>query len=89
MPTSKQTPKEPKAVSFSPKTESDQLALEIARAFNEEYRLPMYRHFCRTIDIRTVRYLFQKVQSLSDEKIKKSKPALFIYLLKKYAKTEK
>ncbi len=73
-------------VPFTPKTEGDRLALEIARTFQEETHLPKYLHLCATYDLDIVKRVFFEVQRIPKEKIKKSKAALFTYLVKKYAK---
>jgi hypothetical protein len=74
-------------VPFVPKTKEDQLALDIARAFNDEKHLPMYRFFCGKYHDSVIRKAFSEAKSYPEEKINKSRPALFIYLIKKHAKT--
>lgn len=74
------------AVPFTPKTEGQKLALEIARAFQEETHLPKYLHLCARYDLDIVKRVFFEVQRIPQDKIKKSKAALFTYLVKKYAK---
>ena len=74
------------AVPFTPKTEEERLALEIARAFNDEASLPKYLRLCADHDLEIVRRVFNEVQRIPQEKIKKSKGALLTYLVNKYAK---
>ncbi len=76
----------PQAVPFTPKTEGDRLALEIARTFEDETRLPKYQHLCAYYDLDIVKRVFFEVQRIPQEKIKKSKGALLTYLVKKYGK---
>jgi len=71
---------------FEPKTKADYLALKIARAFNEESKLPLYRVLCENFNDQVVKKAFDDVMNVPEEKIKKSRAALFAYLLKKYAK---
>jgi hypothetical protein len=73
-------------LNFQPKTKADHLALKIARAFREESKLPLYRVCCENFDEETIRKAFAKVMTVPDDKIRKSRSALFAYLLKKYAK---
>ena len=77
-----------KAIPFEPKSNTDKLALEIAQSFNDEKHLPMYRFFIEKYGAELVKDAFKKVDSIPSEKIKKSKVALFIYLLRKYARKE-
>jgi hypothetical protein len=73
-------------LSFQPKTKPDYLAMKIAKAFNEESKLPLYRVLCENFNDQIVKKAFDEVMNVPDEKIKKSRAALFAYLLKKYAK---
>jgi len=73
-------------IPFKPQNATDLLALDIARAFNDEHHLPTYRFFCDQYDETGVRRAFSEAKSIPDHKIKKSKSALFIYLIRKYAK---
>lgn len=73
-------------LNFQPKTQADHLALEIARAFKEESKLLLYRVLCENFNDQVVKKAFDAVMNVPDEKIKKSRAALFAYLLKKYAK---
>ena len=76
----------PKAVPFTPKTEGDRLAMEIARSFNDETSLPKYQQLCASHDPVIVKRVFLEVQRIPLERIKRSRGALFTYLVKKYAK---
>ena len=73
-------------LNFQPKTKSDYLALKIARAFKEEHRLPLYRAVCENFQEEGIETAFSEVMALPDNKIKKSRAALFIHLMKKYGK---
>ena len=73
-------------LNFQPKTKADYLALKIARAFKEEHRLPLYRACCENFEEEGIKQAFEEVMAVPDDKIKKSRPALFIHLMKKYAK---
>lgn len=75
----------PKDLPFEAKTKNDLLALDIARSFHDEAHLPMYRHFCVSMDESVIRRAFSEAMQTPEENIKRSRPALFIYLLRKYA----
>ena len=83
-----QNTKSQEAISFEPKSDSDKLAFRIAQSFKDEKHLPMYRFFIEKYGAELVKDAFKKVDSIPSEKIKKSKVALFIYLLRKYARKE-
>jgi hypothetical protein len=73
-------------LTFRPKTKSDYLALKIARAFSEEHKLPMYRACCENFEESGILKAFSETMAVPDDKIRKSRPALFVHLMKKYAK---
>lgn len=77
-------PTTPKPISFIPQNASDGLALEIAKAFNDETRLPLYRQICSAHDHSATYRAFRIVLRMPIHKIKKSRRALLIYLLRKY-----
>lgn len=61
------------------------LALEVARALEDEVALPQYQRACARHDEQLIRRALQEVLSTPKSKIKRSRPALFFYLVKKYA----
>ncbi len=63
----------------------DDLAMAIAKAFQEESRIDLYRHVFQKHDVPTIRKTFEKVNKVPVGKIKKSKSALFFFLLNKNA----
>jgi hypothetical protein len=73
-----------KAIKFEPKTPSDALALEIAKSFGDEIRLPLYRQICAAHNHSNVYRAFKDALRTPIHKIKKSRRALLIYLLRKY-----
>lgn len=76
---------ESKPLRFIPHSAADALALEIATAFNDEVRLPFYRQVCCANPQAIVYRAFRAAQSMPSWRIKKSRRALFTYLLHKYA----
>lgn len=76
--------KELKPIKFEPKTPSDALALEIATAFGDQAHLPLYRQICSAHNHSHVYWAFKDALRTPIRKIKKSRRALFIYLLRKY-----
>ena len=78
-----------KPVPFVPRNEREELALEVARALHEEHRLPIYLELGKTYPVDTIRRSLEEVKRVPESKIRKSKAALFTYLLKKHAKEQK
>jgi hypothetical protein len=74
----------PKSLKFIPKTPADALALEIAKAFDDEVRLPLYRQICLAHEQSIVFRAYRNVLQTPLNKIKKSRRALLIYLIRKY-----
>ena len=66
-------------------TSKDDLAMEIAKTFQEEHRTELYRFICQKHDESTIRKAFEETTKVPVSKIKKSKSALFFFLLNKYA----
>ena len=64
---------------------TDDLATEIARTFQEEHRTDLYRYIFQKHDESTIRRAFEETTEVPASKIKKSKSALFFFLLNKYA----
>jgi hypothetical protein len=62
----------------------DDLAIEIAKVFQEEERTDQYRYIFQKHDEATIIRAFDEVTKLPASKIKKSRSALFFYLLNKY-----
>ena len=75
-----------KPIPFKPDAGRDELAHQIAKTFGDEVHLPMYHFFTRKYGEELVTKAFEEAKSVPSEKIKKSRPALFIFLLRKYAK---
>lgn len=76
------TPNRP--IPFIPKTAADALALEIARAFSDEVRLPFYRQVCTAHSNGLVYRAYREALAMPSHQIKKSRRALFIYLIRQY-----
>lgn len=71
-------------IPFIPKTAADALALEIARAFGDEVRLPFYRQVCAAHSNGLVYRAYREALAMPSYQIKKSRRALFIYLIRQY-----
>jgi len=82
---SKQQHEAPEQGALNAKTKIDLLVLEVAEGLGEKHRLPLYRRICRKFDESIIRQALSEVRSIPDEKIKKSRAALFVYLVRKYA----
>jgi hypothetical protein len=73
---------------FRPKTKSEHLAVMIAAAFNDEEKIGLYVVYCKKHSHEVIQRAFAEAQNFPEEKIKKSRVALFFYLLKRYAHEE-
>ena len=71
---------------FKPKTRKELLASDLARGLNDSKSLPFYLSVVRQYPEPLLRKLLGEVREIPSEKIKKSRAALFNYLLKQYAK---
>jgi len=70
---------------FKPKTRKELLAQDLARELNDYGNLPLYLYYCRKYPESLIRRVLGEVKEARPERIKKSKAALFNYLVKKYA----
>lgn len=75
-------------LNFIPKTKQESLALEIAKEFREVEHLPLYLFFCNKYPEAVIRRAYGEAKETKEENIKKSRGALFIYLVQKYAKEQ-
>lgn len=73
---------------FKPKTRKELLALDLTRELNDCKSLPLYLHYCKKYPESVIRKALGEVKETPLERIKKSKAALFSYLIKKYAQRE-
>ena len=73
----------PKEIKFIPKSKEDLLALEISEVFGDRKLLPLLVFYCKKYPESIIRRAFSETKQIPKEKIKKSKIALFIYLLHK------
>lgn len=71
------------------KTEAEEQATRIAKEFNDEDNVEYYRSLCRDYPEKIIKKALDTVQCVPDNKIKKSRGALFTYLVKKYASQQK
>ena len=60
------------------------LAQEIAQAFGDTSQVDVYRRICNTHDRQVVYRAYREAVDVPLSKIKKSRSALFIYLIRKY-----
>ena len=73
-------------VPFIPKTNADALALEIAQSFKDEIRLEMYRRVCVSREHSVVYKAFRETMAIPAHQVKKSRPAIFFFILHAYDK---
>jgi len=69
--------------------EQQRLAQRIAKEFEDEGNLGYYEDLCERYPEHLINRAFSEVQRVPQSKIKKSRGALFTYLLKKYADKKK
>ncbi len=72
------------AIPFTPRGKSDSLALEIARDFNDEARLPLYRQVCSNHNYQLVYRAYRVTMATPFSQIRRSRKALFLFLIRKY-----
>ncbi len=72
----------------SPKTKEEVLAKEIAHTFNDMEGIGLYLDYCRRYPEYVIRRAYGEVKELPDTAIRRSRGALFNYLVQKYAKEQ-
>ncbi|WKZ32794.1 MAG: hypothetical protein QY316_12945 [Thermodesulfobacteriota bacterium] len=70
---------------YKPRTEKELLAMDLAEALNDTKNLPLYLSYCNKYPEQLLRRVLGEVKELPREKIRKSRGALFNYLVQKYA----
>jgi len=71
---------------FRPKSRQELLALDLASALNDTGSVRLYLSYARKYPESLLRRVLGEVKEIPSEKIKKSRAALFNYLIKQYAK---
>jgi biotin operon repressor len=74
---------------FKPKTREELLAHDLASALNDMKSLSIYLFYARRYPESLLRRILGEVKEIPDGDIKKSRAALFSYLIKKYAQDHK
>ena len=67
---------------------AEELARHIASEFGDMRNLAVYRQHCEQYPEKAARRAYEETLSVPPEKLKRSRLALFIYLVKKYATEE-
>lgn len=70
---------------ISDKKEAINLAYRIALTFNDTANNQAYLTYCKRYSLEIIQQAFIQARELPEEKVKKSRSALFFYLVKKYA----
>jgi len=70
---------------FQPTNKREWLAYTVAETFNDTDHLKLYLTYCQKYASHIIQRAFAEARSVPDEQIKKSRTALFFYLIKKYA----
>ena len=71
---------------FNPKSREELLALDLANALKDSKGLPLYLSLSKRYPESFLRKVLGEVKEIPDHKIKKSRGALFNYLIRKYVK---
>lgn len=74
--------------SFIPRNSQDWLALDICEALDDQDNLPLYLSYVRRYPPRIIQRAFNEARKLPENKIKKTRGALFTYLVKHYAEDQ-
>lgn len=73
------------AKTFIPRNSQDLLALDICQALDDSDNLPLYISYIRKYPPKIIQQAFNAARKLPENKIKKTRGALFTYLVKHYA----
>ena len=71
---------------FKPQTREELLALDMAQTLSDLKSLPLYLKYAKSLPESRIREALSWVKQVPDENIKKSRAALFNYIIKKNAK---
>ena len=66
-------------------TKRDYVARMIAETFKAEAEVKRYRNVCKKYALAVVLRAFAEAKSVPEARVKKSRPAIFFHLIKKYA----
>lgn len=72
-----------------PNTKQEYMTQLIARTFNDEGKLQLYRTYCKKYSLNLIERAFAEARSYPTDRIKKSRAAIFFYLIKQYAHKSK
>jgi hypothetical protein len=70
---------------FIPNTKREYLAVMIAESFNDLSQVKLYITYCKKYPLNIIHRAFSEAKNFPVEKIKKSRAAIFFYLIKTYA----
>lgn len=76
---------QPSVDNLSANKKREQVAFMIAKAFNDTGQINVYITYCKKYPLNIVSQAFSKAKNFPEEKIRKSRAAIFFYLLKTYA----
>ena len=71
---------------FKPQTREELLALDMAQTLNDLKSLPLYLKYAKSLPESRIREALSWVKQVPDENIKKSRAALFNFIIKKHDK---
>jgi hypothetical protein len=71
--------------SVQPKTQRELLAFDIANALGDADHLGLYLTYCKKYAVHILERAYGEARSIPAERIKKTRAALFFYLVKRYS----
>jgi len=78
----------PDSKKLTPAIQTESLALELADTLNDHKHLSLYLSLTRRYPESALRSVLSQVLAVPENKIRKSRAALFIYLIQAYAKQQ-
>jgi hypothetical protein len=66
-------------------TKREHLGFMIADTFNDLAQVKIYINYCKKYPLRVIHRAFSEAKGFPEERIKKSRAAIFFYLVKTYA----
>lgn len=74
---------------FHPKSKREWLAYTIADTFSDTDRLSLYLIYCKKYPSHIIQRAYGEARSIPNDRIRKSRAAVFFYLVKRYSHESK
>ena len=76
---------QPSVDNWTAYTKREHIALTIAEAFNDLGQIKLYTNYCKKYPLAVIQRAFAEARSFPKDRIRKSRAAIFFYLVKTYA----